>query len=376
MYDLNQVKLEFLVDTAERIENVSDQEYFGGFYKGYVSNSLLALINPEQGGAPTKFLSGFESTKSGALELGSAVHQMILEKDKYFLSPVDKPSGKIGLICDTYHQLKSVESEHSDEVLLTMACIEHDYYKGKLTDKKLEDILLKGKEYLDHLEIQESTPGCIVLTEVQKQKLDGCLTSVKNNALIMNLLVPEGDNVQSYNEDVMVMKVRATMPSDDEMDFDEKELLFDIKAKIDNWTIDFDKKVLTLNDLKSTGTPLNQFGGTTFEAIGGNGKTYSSFQKGSFQKFHYYRQMAMYGFILTSYAQNAFGIDETWDVQINMLVVETNEPYMSHVFNVGENWMETGMHEFKSLLKRLSYHKVHGFDKFVEMDLTQPTEIC
>jgi hypothetical protein len=379
LYDLSKINIEFLTETAERIEDVSDDAYFGAEYKNYISNSLLKLINPEEGGAPTRFLEGFSgSSSSSALELGSAVHQMILEKEKHFLSPVDKPSGKVGLICDTFHVFKQVEDLSEDEALLK-ACEEHDYYKGKLTEKKLEDILLKGKEYIEFLNEKSNTPGVIVLTELQKEKLFGCLESVKNNQLLLNLLLPikEDDlglttNVQSYNEDVMIMDFIAHIPDDDN-NFESIELK--LKAKIDNWSIDFDNKILTLNDLKTTGKPLNTFPGIIYQASNMQGESYNAFMKGSFQNYHYYRQMAMYAFILKTYAKKTYDIDDTWKLRINMLVVETNKPYMSHVFGVGNRWIKTGYHEFINLLKRVAFHKAKGFDTFVEMSFDNITEI-
>ena len=85
----------------------------------------------------------------------------------------------------------------------------------------------------------------------------------------------------------------------------------------------------------------------------------------------------MYLFILKKYVENAYGtiIDNTWKYNVNMLVVETNKPYMSHAFKVGNKWIHTGYNEFVNLLKRVSYHKVRGFDKFVEMSFETITEI-
>lgn len=378
MYDLSKIKIEFLTDTATRLENIPDDDYFGPAYKDYISNSQLKLINPEEGGAPTRFLEGFVGDSSPALELGSAVHQMILEKDKYFLSPVDKPSGKVGLICDTFHIFKSVEGLSEREALIK-ACEEHDYYKGKMTDKKYEDLLIKGEEYLSFLTIKTETPGVIILTEQQKEKLDGCLNSVKKNNLIMDLLFPDdiiSNNIKSYHEDVMTMHFKAIIPNGEFDDpFFDEVIELKLKAKIDNWSIDFDNKLVTLNDIKTTGKPLNTFPGIASQTTNSKGDTYDTFNKGSFQTYHYYRQFALYLFILKKYVEKEYEIDDTWRFRVNVLVVETNKPYMSHVFHVGNKWITTGYHEFINLLKRVSYHKLKGFNKFVEMDFDMPTEI-
>ncbi len=382
MFDLNKVQIEFLQDTAQRKADVSDSDYFGEEYKSYISNSLLKLISPDEGGAPSKFLSGFKSEgKSPALELGTAVHQMILEKDKYFISEVQKPSGKVGPIIETYHDLVTLEKLEEDKAIYA-ACIAHDYYKDKLTAAKIEKVLESGAEYLEFLRAQVDNPGCIVLTQAMREKFQGAYDSVTKNSLIMDLLQPKSEDqlglplkVDVYNEDVMTMDFNATIVNDPDNDFFNDNITLSMKAKIDNWTIDYDNKILTLNDLKTTGKPINQFAGYTFENVNYNGEAYQTRVRGSFEEYHYYRQMAMYAFILKNYASKVYGFDETWKFKINMLVVETNAPFICHVFSVGNSWITKGYHEFISLLKRVAYHKINGFDKFIELDLTEITEI-
>lgn len=382
MYDLTKIELKFLTETTQRIENVDDSDYFGDAYRDYISNSMLKLINPEEGGAPTKFIEGFSATKSSALELGSAVHQMILEKEKFFLEEIDRPSGKVGPIADSIHQF--LEEGMSEADAVKQACVDHEYYKSSLTQKRMDDVLAKSKDYLDFLKVQTSQPGTIILSAAQKEKLYGCLASVKNNRLIMDLLIPDpvdgfGNDidVQTFNEDVMTMDFEAEFPEDDPdgLGFDSTISKFRIKAKIDNWTVDHTNKILTLNDLKTTGKPLNMFGGSRYMTVNAKGEEYEVFNKGSFHNYHYHRQMAMYGFILKQYAIKQFEFDDTWTLKINMLVVETNKPYMSHAFSVGTKWLGIGYYEFISLLKRVAYHKEFGFDKFVEMDFNKVSVI-
>lgn len=368
MFDLNNIQIKFIDETATRIPDVCDADYFGEAYKHGISNSLLALLNPEQGGSPLKFLSGFDKKKSKALELGSAVHQMILEKDLYFVEEMEKPSGKTGDIIETAFKLvKEAESEGEELTLADVAkkaCELNDYYTGSLTQKRIDNISVYGQEYFDYLVSNSKKQGAIILTREHKEKLDACLESAKNNEVLMDLLLPKGD-VLSFNEDVMTLDFYANI------DNGEGDVLSDryvLKCKIDNWSIDVANKVLTLNDLKTTGSPVNTFGGFTYEVAGPKGP-YKRFEKGSFQKFHYHRQMAMYGFILKKYAEKVYGFDSSWTFNINMLVVETNTPFMSHVFAVGDNSLISGMFEFETLLKRLAFHKKFGFDKFIDIDI-------
>lgn len=371
MYNLNQVKLNFLPETVQRLENVSDEEYFGEKYKDFISNSLLKLINPDEGGSPTKFLTGFDKKKSaGALELGTAVHQMILEKGKYYVNDVEKPPGKIGQVMEVYHKLL-LEGMEEDEAI-TEACKQCDYYKTSLTQNRIDKVLESGKEYLAHLQEMSDCKGCITLTGEHLQKLEGCLKSVKANPLITELLETEA---LSFNEDVMTMGVKASMVSPDPYEFGDDIVMLNLKAKIDNWSVDVENKILTLNDLKTTGMSIAAFGGTTYEVAGLDGNMYVKKGEGSFQKFHYYRQMSMYAYILRCYAEQTYGFDDTWTFNVNMLVVETNAPHLSHVFSVTQPWLSKGEMEFQSLLKRIAFHKVHGYDTFTDINLKAITKI-
>lgn len=378
MYDLSQIKLDYRFETIVRLTDISDEEYFGGTYKGYLSNSQLKLINPDEGGSPTKFISGFKDQKhSDALELGTAVHRMVLERDKYYVSDVVKPSGKIGDVCDTYHRL--LQEGVEDKEALVKACQENNYYNTSLTEKRMEGVLTAGKDYLEHLSSAAACESCIILNSEMKERLDNCLTSVKNNQLITSLLNPVDPELGfptalTFNEDVLVMKVKATMPSLKEDVFSDEEVELDLKVKIDNWTIDVENKILTLNDLKTTGGSIAAFAGQRVGSMY-QGEEYIRRLDGSFQKFRYYRQMAMYAKMLRAYAEEKYGMDDTWTFNVNMLVVETSAPHLSHAFSVTGEWLLKGEYEMNQLVKRVAFHTLNGWSTFTDVDLTKITAI-
>lgn len=293
MYQLSDITIKLLTHTVERIEGVEDKDYFGERYKEFVSNSLLALLNPDQGGSPGKFMDGFKGKESPALELGSAVHQMILEREKYFLSEVEKPTGKVGDIVNSAYEAHQ-RSGHSFEDVITQACMENDYYSNALTTKRIDTVVEKGREYFDFLVKRDSDPSLIVLTASMKERLKLCMESVKANPLITSLILPNTEfaNILSFNEDVVVMEAEGIVPNE----LFEDVILFKLKAKLDNWSIDFDNKIITLNDLKTTSSAVQNFGGRMANVpIDLQGTTVQQFIPGSFQKYHYPRQMAKFG---------------------------------------------------------------------------------
>ena len=57
---LEKIKITPLLDTLH-LEDISDEIYFGKQYSGYISNSRLSLVNPEQGGTADKFIQGLSA---------------------------------------------------------------------------------------------------------------------------------------------------------------------------------------------------------------------------------------------------------------------------------------------------------------------------
>lgn len=364
--------------TVQRL-TMSDEEYFGNGLPGYISNSRMGLINPEQGGSAKKYFYGFEdeSKYSAALELGSAVHALILEEDKYTLAKVDKPTGMVGPIFDTVYKLVAREETPMEfEEALSVAVQVHNYYGGKVEGKRRETLIASGKPYLEFL-VKYKVPGTICLTPELKQKLLGCVDAFKANDTAMALLTPKSDEifpVLSFNEDVIICEADYTEWEDAVGEYDlpkEKTTRVKLKAKIDNWTIDEENKVVTLNDLKTTGKSVQDFPGRQgyeFTVINGEVQRCPVFEQGSFQTYHYYRQMHMYGEMLWAYVQEAYGVDRTWTLKVNMLVVETNKPHNCQVFGVSQTWLDYGKNEYVDLMRRIVWHTENGFDKLIEFD--------
>lgn len=360
-------KVTLVEQTVQRLE-MDDETYFGNGLPGYISNSLMGLINPNQGGSARRFFFGFEDEAkySAALELGSAVHALILEEDKYHLAEVSKPTGSVGPIFDTIYKLMNRgETSMEFEPALDVAVKLHDYYGGDVTGKRRQTLIEKGKPYLDFL-TEYKVPGMICLTPDMKLKLTACVESVKKNRAAQRLLNPVSDEffpIHSFNEDVIICDV--------DVEHDGMEERMSLKAKIDNWTIDPELKIVTLNDLKTTGKDLQSFAGKTvtdYYTQGGEIVSNEVFVRGSFQSYHYYRQMYMYGWMLWQYCKEKYGVDDTWTLNVNMVVVETNKPHGCQVFGVSKNWMQIGKQEFEELIGIILWHKKNGYDKIKEIE--------
>jgi hypothetical protein len=356
---LENIILEPILSSVARIQ-MEDPEYFA---LDAISNSKLSLINPEQDGSPQRFFMERKNNESTALELGSAVHALLLEKDKNYLSEFEKPGGKIPLLIKTAFNLTTRDENPIEyNEALTIACKIHDYYSTSLTDNRLSALKEKGQAYFEYLG-QENKPGAVVLTTDQRDKCLKCTESVKNNTYITALLYPKvSDTFLSFDEDVILMDIKAIFTDD----LISSETLLKIKGKIDNWSIDLVNNKITMNDLKTTGKPLQFFPGRWQE------DKYSMtgeriFIEGSFQKFHYNRQLAFYMAMLLAYCNKIYG-ERDWELAVNIIAVETIYPFRSQIFKIGEDTLSKGMKEYNELLKRVAYHTKYSYSSIPELE--------
>lgn len=362
---IENIVLEPLLDSVERIQ-MEDPEYFA---LDAISNSKLSLINPEQEGSPQRFFMERKDNTSDALELGTAVHALLLERDKNFLSDFEKPGGKVSLIIKTAYNLTTRESNSLEyDEALSVACKLHDYYSTCLTPARLASLKEKGQDYFNFLG-EESKPGMVVLTAEQRDKCLKCMGSVKNNSHILELLYPEvSETLLSFDEDVILLDVKATFMEGLDSEFDTTSIIMKTKGKIDNWSINLKTNTITMNDLKTTGKPLQFFPGRWQEDKYREGERI--FIEGSFQKFHYNRQLAFYMAMLLAYCNKTYG-ERDWTIGINIIAVETLYPYRSQVFKIGEDTLRKGMLEYNSLLKRVAYHSRYSYYKIPELEGVQ-----
>ena len=67
---LSDIHIKPLLETL-RFEDIDDETYFSEKYSGYVSNSRLSRINPDQDGSPEKFFNGTLGLYTDSIAFGS-----------------------------------------------------------------------------------------------------------------------------------------------------------------------------------------------------------------------------------------------------------------------------------------------------------------
>lgn len=341
---LSDIKLTTLLDTL-RLEKIDDATYFSASYKHYISNSRLGLLNPHQEGTPTKFFEGF--TNQGfvaAFQLGSAVHELVLQNNLFELAPdIGKPTAKLGAMADELFSIFIGRKVTKNDVIEASNKI--DYYKDKITDDRFNDIITKCTPYWEARQKKEfditQSKEQIYLDTKSRETVISCVEALNSNKSVQNLLHPMGlcKDPISENEQAILLDIEAEMPNG-------KKVILHLKSKLDNYTIDKEINTICINDIKTIGKIVSEFPNNSV-------------------KFHYSREIGMYMYLLKLCADKFYGLKNP-KMQANYLVVSTVPNYYTKVFPISWKELVDGFKEFIALLKYSAYlmcYKGYSFDE-------------
>lgn len=328
--------------------DMPDSEYFA--LKGYTSVSRLKLLDPRHDGSPQKYKEGFNFGYNESLYLGTCVHSQILTPDEFVLSDYEnKPSGKLGYFIEkVYHNrqsgMKIVDS-------IKKASLDADFYANKLTINRTKDAIKKGLDYYLHLTQgafkREDEKEVYVLSKRLLDSAHNCIKSVNNcgpikKILSQNLFEPK----EFFNEIALFSNIEVTFP-------DGTKTIIPFKGKLDSVVWDPEKKILYLNDVKTTSKNIDYFMDFVYD---------EKVHDGVFSHRSYYMQLAAYSILLQMYFQKILKIND-YTLQSNIFAVETMGEYRSDSFRINNSYIELGIQEFKQLICRLAWHTLNGFNK-------------
>ncbi|MGV8961929.1 MAG: hypothetical protein ACOH2V_00930 [Candidatus Saccharimonadaceae bacterium] len=335
-----------LIPESIQLIKMTDEEYFSDKYKDYISNSRLSLIDPNEDGSPEKYELGNISKYNESFELGSAIHASILQPDLFEISEINKPSGKLGLFAMEVYRIRT-EEKYPFIVAIYNASVNADYYAGKLVGARLKTAIKGSLDfYLQRMKfVEKEGITTIFLSKAMKAKYDAIMSNINDpKSEIMKTINPEGllSNPESYNEYAILCEV----------DFIDEETgsitRAKLKSKLDNFTIDHETNTITLNDLKTTSKAINYFMGNNVETTTVNGDKVTEWYSGSFQKYHYYRQLGMYLWLLMAAVKHIYKLE--YSPKVNLMVVETFPNFASKVYPIEGDYIRAGLKEFKYLL--------------------------
>lgn len=337
--DLNTFKIIPIADSARRLK-ISDEEYFSPKYGEYISNSRLKYINPEEGGNFKLFRTPPKFT-TNSLKNGSVVHGIILQPEEFSLADkMQKPTAKLGDVVD-----KIIKYRKDGEAIyeaIKKACADVDYYANSW-EKKIPEIIKKGFAY--YMKAKDLDENTFTLDDKNYEIATSAIASLESNKAVMNKLHPVdifGSPIASYNEDALFLDFAVL--------YKNRAAILKVKAKADNWSVDEENKLLTINDLKTSGHFVDGFMRET----------------GSLFTYHYYRQAALYRTMLEEVAKKEYGYNYKWNFEFNFLVVQTIGNFASACYRVSDALLAKGKAEYENLIKRVAAYKMFGEDADIE----------
>lgn len=328
-----------IISSARR-EKISDELYFSSKYADFISNSRLGYINPKQDGSPNNYMHP-PHLNTQSLFLGSCIHELILQPEVFSLAPkCKKPNAKLGNTLDRIKYYRKRGYSIYDSIINSSRDCE--YYVNQI-NSKIHKIIEEGLPY--YLLSKDYDDNVLTLSDRDWDTCYNCVNNVMSNPAITSALHPVDDfmnEIPIFNEDALFMDIVVLYKG-------RHAIRLKLKAKADNWTIDEENKILTLNDLKTTSKPIYLF---------------MNKELGSFAKYHYSRQFAFYKYILEAYCTKEYGYNHSWVFNGNVLAINTRD-YESKLFKVNKSQFEQGKREFEQLIKRVAFYEMFGYNKEV-----------
>ena len=336
-FDLKSIKITPLLDTL-KLEDISDEEYFSEKYSGYISNSRLGVLKKD---GVKAFFEGIPQVYNPSFETGSLIHTMCLQNEDYeVIEGVFKPTAKAGLMAEALY--KSDGTFPTDDEIKAQSYI-IGYYKDKLTSNRIKEFRDKAEPYWrDRFLYEQNNPikkdskKRIYTDERNFELLTNCLKTLDENQDIQKLLHPSGivEEPVVGNEKTILMDIQMEIPG-------YEPRIYKLKAKLDNFSIDTEENVITVNDLKTTSRPAIQFNPTFFS---------------------YQREIAFYSYLLKQVAKKYYNIENP-TIKGNFLVVSTIPEYNTLVYPMTPKLFKSGMMEVSYLLKTVSYfNQIKGYE--------------
>lgn len=261
----------------------------------------------------------------------------------------NKPAGKLGFFVEKVYENRKSGMKIVDSI--EKASIDANYYAGKLTKKILRNAMKLGLDYYLRLSNGEFNPENgkekYVLSKKLYDSAHACINSINRNGAIQRILSQNlFEPKEFYNEIALFSDIEVVFP-------DGVSTIIRFKGKLDSVVWDPEKKILYLNDIKTTSKGLSYFMGYIYNDVP---------YDGVFEHRSYYTQLYIYSVLLQMYFQKILGIDD-YTLYTNIFAVETTGEYRSESFRINNSYIELGKKEFKELMVRLAWHITYGFDK-------------
>jgi hypothetical protein len=316
-----------MMDTNEKLIRESDF-YSSPFNFSYSSLNRL-LYAP--GLFYAEYVLGMKEVKTDAhLIEGKLIHYLMLDSalfsDKFILASGNLPTDSVKTVVDIVYEVidrsedKTLD-DYADVVLITLKQVnlyqkfvddkkpDKDGIQKTADEKRLEKVLTtEAREYFEFLKVKGTKD---IIDQTTLDKCTQAADILKSNSKIRQLLaldeVHDGTTIGIYNE----LAIDGPLEG----------FSFGIKGIIDNMVVDVKRKLVTINDLKTSNKSLNEF-------------------SESVDYWNYWMQAAMYVKLAKIFLKDV--IDDSWTIVFNFIVIDKyNQTYPFKVTNVTmDKWME------------------------------------
>jgi hypothetical protein len=267
---------------------------------------------------------------------GKIIHGLLLEPEKFneqfMVSPANLPTGNPRIVIDrvfAHHQellkhgdQRSELQQFDDAVLDVMK--DMNYHQNLKTDQQRLDKILTV-ECENYWNFLKAKGGKTLLDQETYDFCHNAVELIKTDKAICKLIgcnPSEFDNVEVLNELQLNCKINGKP--------------FGLKGIVDNLVIDHDKKILYINDVKTTSKDLKDF-------------------PESVEYYNYGLQAAIYtSLVVTKYSHL---INQGYDLKFNFVVIDKN--YSVYPFEVSEQTLNLWLGKLEEALNKAEWHYIN-----------------
>jgi hypothetical protein len=323
------MKLESIMQ--ESVELMEQEFYNKKMYFSY--SSLNKLIWNPQVFYQMYVLGMKEERVESHLVQGKIIHVLLLEEDKFndlfIVSPTSLPTGNLRTVVDrVFNHYKELSRngdprkklEEFDKAILDVL-VDMNYHQSLKTDQQRLDKILTPEAFNYWAFLQMRQEKIIIDADTLKF-CKNAVEIIKTNQQVCNLLgmnTTEFDNKQVINEEQI------------QLDLGNK--VYGLKGIIDNIVIDYDNKVIYINDIKTTSKDLKDF-------------------PESIEYYSYWMQAVIYMMLVTK--EHIDLIQSGFTARFHFVVID--RAFQSYAFPVTEKTMNSWLDRFNAILEKAEWH--------------------
>jgi hypothetical protein len=323
---------------------IKEQEYYSRpLLHSY--SSLTRLLYSPQLYYKYYILKEREETLQPSLVEGKVIHCLLLDNgtfnDQFVISPGKLPEGNNKLVCDQIfkvlrdnNQLGLSLQECNKEILTILK--EIDLHQSLTDDKKADPAGVKRtgdekridkiltEQNISYFEYLKSKGNRIIVDQETFEKCSEAVSVIRDHQEIAAMLGLESfsndDSLIVFNEKELRMETHPVYP-------------FGLKGVLDNYAIDHTRKIIRINDLKTTGKSLHEF-------------------RDSLEYFRYDIQAVIQKLLVTM--NNLDLIKAGYQIIFTFVVIDKYQQL--YPFEVSASTMMEWENKFEEVLKAASWH--------------------